>query len=245
MDSSVEAVAASLEALSQKYRGITHNLANANTVGYKRRFSTFTRALADQMSVDGDSATAQQTGVVGSTTIDFSPGALMRTGRRLDLALADKGFFVLQTPEATFYTRNGAFRTNRLGQLVDFENRIVAGKAGPITLPATVSPSQVEVSADGRVSAAGRFIGALDIADFEDPEALMPVGGCCFRAPEGVTPVETAKISVQQGFRESSNVEVVSELVDLISVTRMYEANLKAISKDDDRMKHILQVAMA
>ena len=245
MENSAQAVAASLEALTNKYRGITHNLANANTVGYKRRFSTFTRELAKQMDIGAETPAEGQASIVGSTSIDFTPGAAMQTGRSLDLALTGEGFFVVQSPEATLYTRNGSFRTNRLGQLVDFENRIVAGKAGPITIPATVSPSQVEVSSDGSISAGGKSIGTLRVVDFEDPEALKPVGGCCFSVSEDVAPDPVAKISVQQGFRESSNVEVVAELVELISVTRMYEANLKAIGKDDDRMEHILRVAMA
>lgn len=226
-----------LDALSQQYEGITNNIANSSVSGYKRRVVGFVHALEAQMSKAGGR-------VCEKTAIDFSQGAMKATERPLDLAINGDGFFVVESPDGVAYTRNGAFRLNDKGQLVDFADRTVAGKGGPITLPPDVSPSQVAVSDDGTISASGRIIGSLKIVDFADRSVLQPVGGNSFTVPANTATITPEKTGIVQGFQESSNVNVVEELVNLITVTRMYQANMKTVNSDDDRMKSLLQVAM-
>ncbi len=232
-------VAAALSALAHQYETIAHNLANANTAGFKRRLS----AAGDSASEPAATGTAPAT--AGTDFVDFSQGRLVHTGRSLDVALSGKGFLVLETDQGERYTRNGTFQTNARGQLVDTQGRSVAGGGGPLMIPPTVSPMQVTIAADGRVLAAGAEIGKLRIVEFEDPTVLRPVGGSAFEAPETAGPSPATETTVHQRFQEGSNVEAVGELVALIQVTRLYEANVKIAQAASDRGEDLMRVAMA
>ena len=234
--------ASSLEALGDQYRAIAHNLANVNTSGYKRLRNSFAQYLIDQLTSDETSPPAGE--ISNTTTVDFSQGPVTRTGRPLDLAIEGEGLFVLETPEGNLYTRDGTFHTNELGRLVDSLGRGVAGEGGPVTVPSTVPLTTVQVGRDGTISAAGQTLGKLRLVKFAADDELFPVGGGAYRAPDGATPAAADAASVHQGFQESSNVNAVEEMVGLITVTRLYEANLKAVSVQDETMKNILQVAL-
>jgi len=240
-------MAAALSTLTHQYETIAHNLANASTVGYKRRLTVF--ALPDGSAggaaPSGPAATGTAPTVTESNFVDFSQGALVHTGRPLDAALHGKGFFVLETDRGDRYTRNGIFRTNAQGRLVDAQGRMVAGEGGPLTIPPTVSPMQVEIAEDGRILAAGAEIGKLRVVEFEDPNVLDPVGDSAFEAPAGIRPDPAADTTVHQGFQEASNVKSVHELVALIQVARLYEANVKIVQAAGDRGKELIRVAMA
>ena len=135
---------------------------------------------------------------------------------------------------------------NSSGQLVDSNGRIVSGSAGAITVPAGVSLSQLSVGTDGSISANGAAIGKFTIADFgTDEDKLVPVGLNCFKMEdETIRPAVSANAQVRQGYQESSNVQIVDELVDMIMVTRLYEANMKLLSAKTEAGKSIMSVAM-
>ena len=152
---------------------------------------------------------------------------------------------MIETPDGPLYTRNGMFHLDPNGQIVDSGGRIVAGQAGPISIPPSVGPEQINISSDGSISAGGAAIGKFRLVDFEDNEnELIAVGFNCFQAPEGITPTEAEGLIVKQGFQEASNVRMVEELVDMIMVTRLYEANMKFASAELDTSKSIIGVAM-
>ena len=243
MDSSVQALSSTLDALTSRYRAVTHNLANANTAGFKKRRSMFAEALAHK------EAQAGRTGreIEATSVIDFTQGTAIQTGRPLDLCLTGEGFFTIETPAGRLYTRNGAFHVNANRQLVDSMGRVVAGSNGPIALPAGASPADVTCSREGRLSARGTALGQLRVTQFEKRQLLTPIGQGTFQAAEeaGASQAGAADFSIQQGFQEGSNVTMVEELVDLITVSRLYEANLKSVTKQDDRVDHLLRVAMA
>jgi len=240
MSDLTEASAASMKALTEQYRGIAHNLANASTGGYKRRISRFLQTLLKtEGPILGNLGTVQ-----GETVIDFTQGMLTRTDRPLDCALQGEGFFVIETPEGVLYTRNGSFHVNPQRQLVDLSGRIVAGQAGPITIPSNCPANKIQISTEGLVHAGGTEIGRLRLVEFEDTSVLVPVGSNCFIPPDGATPVTATETKVYQGFQEHSNLSVVGELVNLITVTRLYEANLKAIQTQDERVKQLLEIAI-
>lgn len=249
MDGSAGLVSSSMEALSKRYRAVTHNLANANTIGFKKRRSMFAQALAQkQAEISGPSRSATSGRIRETSIIDFTQGALIRTGRSLDVAISGEGMFVLETPGGDvphLYSRNGTFSVDKDRRIVDASGRMLMGGNGPITLPGGSSPAQLIISRDGKVSVGGEPIGTIRIVNFKDKRALVPVGRNCFAVSDDAEKSTPKDSSVQQGYREASNVSVVEELVDLITVTRLYEANLRSIGKQDDRMKHILQVAMA
>jgi flagellar basal body rod protein FlgG len=181
-----------------------------------------------------------------NSALDFSQGGVVETGRSLDLALYGKGFFVIETPEGPLYTRNGIFHSNSNGQVVNSDGKLVAGEAGPISIPNGVSHSQINVSSDGNISVGEAVIGKFRMVDFKDNERkLIPAGANCFQMPEeGIEPVTAEHIVVKQGYQEASNVKMVDELVDMIMVSRLYEANMKLISVNSEASSSIMNVAM-
>jgi flagellar basal-body rod protein FlgF len=243
MSGITEQVLPSIDALMQEFYIITNNLANVSTVGYKRRCNAFSRSLEAQGS-DWETYTP---GIIElDSAFDFSQGSIAQTGRGLDLALYGKGFFVIETPEGPLYTRNGMFHTSQTGQIVDAEGRTVAGEAGPIMIPAGVGLSQLNVAGDGSISAGGAAIGRFSIVDFgADEDKLVPAGANCYRmSDENIVPVAAQQIAVKQGYLESSNVKMVDELVDMIVVTRLYEANMALVSAQQETASSIMSVAM-
>jgi len=236
MDVSTQ-VSASLNALTREFDIIAHNLANVSTTGYKRRVHGFSQAMDSQGAGGGDG--------VSSEGFDFSQGHLVETGRTLDVALFGKGFFMIETPEGPLYTRHGVFRTNQNGQIVDSEGRVVAGANGPLAIPAGTNITDITVNQTGQISADGASLGQFRIVDFPDDEdQLICVGLSCFQAPENVKPVPTEEVTIRQGCQESSNVQMVDELVSMIMVTRTYEANVKLINVKKDTTNSVIGVAM-
>ena len=236
MGISIEATGSSVEALTRQYRVITHNLANANTAGFKRQIGSMSQ------STDGTSAAGE---IEDHISVNFDQGRLVHTGRPLDFALEGKNcFFVVETPQGPLYTRNGVFRANAQGQLVDAAGHMVSGESGPLVIPPDVGVTGLDVAKNGQISGAGQTIGKIKVVEFDDPTKLIPAGSVAFTAPEGLSPKPAANDAVNQRFQEASNVVAVEELVDLITISRLYEANFKTIGAQDDRMKSIIQVAM-
>ncbi|MBW7990123.1 MAG: flagellar hook basal-body protein [Planctomycetes bacterium] len=255
MSEIIDQVGTSLNALTQEFETITHNLANVSTAGYKRRCNTFSKSLEEQMTGLLGQMTGAETGTdtysPGSielySSLDFSQGNLTETGRQLDFAIHGKGFFVIETPNGPLYTRNGIFNRNQNGQIIDLQGRIVAGEGGPITIPSNVGISQVSVSNDGSINAGGTTIGKFQLVDFGDNEAkLVPTGNSCYRMPDkNIQPVAAENIIVKQGNQEVSNVKMIEELVDMIMVSRLYEANMKFIAARKEVASSITSAAMA
>jgi len=234
-------ITASINALTQEYYTIAHNLANVSTVGYKRRRNEFVQELA---GLEGKTSAEPSGEVTVVGVLDFSQGALQQTQRGLDVALSGKGFFVVETPTGPLYTRNGVFHTNQQGQLVDSEGRLIAGEAGPIVIPQGMGLSGLNISEYGGISAGGTTFGKFRLMDFgENEKDLVSVGTSCFQAPEGVNPVAAEEAVVKQGYRESSNVNAVEELVKLMAVTRLYESNMKILAAEQQNSSSILSVA--
>ena len=153
---------------------------------------------------------------------------------------------MIETPDGPLYTRNGTFHLNQNGQIVDFDGRTVAGEAGPISIPMGVTLSQLNVSSDGSISAGGTAIGKFRLVDFKDNEnKVVPAGTSCFRMPnKDIRPIAAEHIVVKQGYQELSNVKLIDELVDMIMVSRLYEANMKLVSAKKQTASSILNVAM-
>lgn len=236
-------VSSTINGLTREFELIAHNLANVSTPGFKRRYNDFSKSLIDQQSIvnNTDGETSQPI-----TAVDFRQGNFVETGRSLDMALCGKGFFVIETPQGPLYTRNGMFRLNENNQIVDLAGRIVAGQSGPISIPQTVGLSQIGVASDGTITGAGVSIGKIQLVDFQDNETkLVPVGLNCYQAPENIVPEEAENLIVKQGCQESSNVQMIEELVDMIMVTRLYEANMKILAKSGETTKNLLDVAMS
>jgi len=241
MSAITDQVSTSIDALTKEFNIIAHNLANVSTVGFKRRCNAFSQSL------DAQDPESYSPGTIDLNSVfDFSQGSIVETGRPLDCALHGKGFFVIETPEGPRYTRNGTFNANQNSQIVDSLGRIVAGQAGPITIPGNVGISQLNVSNDGTISAGETAIGKFRLVDFNDNEnQLIPTGDSCYRMPDvNIQPVEAENIIIKQGYQEASNVQIIDELVDMILVSRLYEANMKSITAEQQATGSLMSVAM-
>jgi len=239
MADSVAQIGASVDALERQFDIIAHNMANASTAGFKRRCNSFTEAIAAQSGPENPADEAPQ------GALDFSQGTLVQTDRSLDLALYGKGFFAIESPEGPLYTRHGIFQTNANGQIVDTAGRMVAGTAGPLLVPPDADLSAICVDGEGRVTAGNAALGQLRIVEFGDQESrLLPVGRNCFVAPADVLPQDATAVTVRQGYEEASNVKLIDELVNMIMVSRLYEANMKLLTVNREASNSAISVAM-
>jgi flagellar basal-body rod protein FlgF len=241
MSAITEQVSTSIDALTKEFDIIAHNLANVSTVGFKRRCNAFSKALEAQNPESYSPGTIEL-----NSAFDFSQGSVVETERTLDFALHGRGFFVIETPEGPLYTRNGTFSTNQNGQIVDSQGRIVAGQAGPITIPGTIGISELNVSNDGTISAGAIALGKFRLVDFNENEnKLVPTGDSCYLMPdENIQPTEATNIIVKQGYQEASNVQIIDELVDMILVSRLYEANMNSITAEKQASSSLMSAAM-
>lgn len=229
----------SISDLTREFETITHNLSNAGTVGFKRKSNAFTLSLDPQIEYSPGS-------VNPDSPWDFSQGDMVETGRPLDVAIFGKGFFVIETPDGPLYTRNGMFSTDSYGQIVDSMGRLVAGQNGPITIPSNISNLQLHISGDGTISSGTTEVGRFKVVDFAENEGkLVPAGNSCYHMPDvDAEALDAERMVVKQKFQEASNVKVVEELVDMIFVSRLYQANMKSITSQQEASASLMSLAM-
>jgi len=246
-----------LDAQQTRMMVVSNNLANVNTTGFKRGRVNFEDLLYQNERQPGG-ATSQQTqlpsglttgtGVrVVSTEKSFDQGTMQQTGNALDVAVNGRGFFQVLMPDGTTaYTRDGSFQLNSQGQLVT-----ASGYAVQPGIQIPNAAQSVTVGTDGTVSvqvagqAAPVQVGTLTLSDFINPAGLQARGenlyvetGSSGPAQQS-TPGLSGMGTIQQGSLESSNVNVVEELVSMIETQRAYEMNAKAISTTDQMLGHL------
>ena len=233
---------------------ISNNMANSNTVGYKDEkvaSQAFDQVLGIKIR-DGSQAYHNERigqlslGVkIGETYTDYSQGSIRQTGGTYDLALSGSGFFTVSVTDKagevhTRYTRDGRFRLTKDGLLVDADGNPVQGENGDIVIDP--SSRSVAIAGTGQIMADGKFIDTLKIVDFEDYDYLNKYGDTMYEPVEGAT-FKDAAAEIIQGYTEQSNVNVVREMVDMITITRAYEANQKVIRSYDAMLdKSVSQV---
>ncbi len=227
---------------------IANNLANSATVGYKEDNVTnqsfdnlLTLKIRDESEAYNDRPIGQMSlGVkLGEVYTSYNQGSLRQTDNTYDLALEGKGFFTLSVTdragnESIKYTRNGSFTMTKDGHIVDADGNHLMGEAGEIMVP--TDAAEVKVDETGGIYADGVYIDNLLLTDFEDYDYLTKTGDTMYQAINGATEIP-AGASVRQGFTEQSNVNVVSEMVEMITVTRAYEANQKVIKSVDQTLE--------
>ncbi len=231
---------------------IAHNLANANTVGFKTRRAQF-QDLMYQTVVQPGAASGQQTVVptglqlglgtrAASNEIIFTQGDFSQTSNPLDLVIQGRGFFQVRKPTGELaYTRAGQFHLDRDGNMVTSDGNALEPQ---ITIPAAAQ--QISIGLDGTVSytqpgqTAAQQAGQIQLANFQNPAGLNSLGGSLY-APTDASGEPTVGIpggqeglgTVMQGYVEQSNVSVVDEFINLIVAQRGYEANSKVVQAAD------------
>ena len=183
MDSGYYAACAGFAAQSQALELVANNLANLGTAGYRGQQATFRSLLTGSGMVAWNplNAVVNDFGVLNGSRIDLASGSLTATGDPLDLAVAGKGFFAVQSAQGVLYTRNGGFHRTSDGLLVSSEGDAVLGEQGPISLP----NGAVAVSSDGTVSVDGAVVAKLQIAEFAPNTPLAAAGNALYSAPAG------------------------------------------------------------
>ena len=259
MPSALNIAQTGLDAQQTRLSVISHNLANVATTGFKKSRAVFEDLLYETITQPGANSSQNTelpsglmmgTGVrtVSSTKI-FTQGTLSQTDNALDIAIQGRGFLQILMPDgATAYTRDGSLSMNSQGQLVT--------SSGYEVDPGITIPNEtltVTIAPDGTVSAltaganAPTQIGAVQLADFINPQGLQPIGQNLFKEtvssgnPQAGNPGLNGLGTLIQGSVESSNVNVVEELVDMIETQRAYEMNSKAIQTVDEMLQFVSQ----
>lgn len=254
-DSSYSAV---FGALTQQHRldVIANNLANVNTTGFKsdklafrdtfRRYAhdllNPNQTVNEQVPWPRGYVLAQPR--IAERVIDLSQGGLKSTGNPLDLAIAGDAFFQVQNANGQFLTRQGVFHRSADGYIVDGHGNQLLGEGGPIQIPETGS---ILIGGNGAVLVDGELIDTISLVSVADPKALEKMGNSLLRVrPDADVQAQPAEdASVEQGFLESANVEVVTEMVNMIEALRAFEAYQKMISGSFEQDKKAINEVAA
>ncbi len=234
----------------QRMDTLTNNLANSDTVGFKKEGLTsqsFDSVFVDKIK-DGSEAyhygrrigTANPGVKIGESYVDWSEGAFEVTDNEVDFAIGGKGFFTIEfTNKAgetkTMYTRDGNFQVTTDGYLVTTDGDYVLGKgAGGQGQRIKLDPTQnFRVDTEGYIYQNDQVVGQMQLTDFADYNYLEHYGENYYYPVEGAELQDATGAKIFQGYLESSNVGIVSEMVEMISVSRQYEANQKIIQTYD------------
>lgn len=241
MNASLYQSAAALQTNARWQEVISENLSASVIPGFKKQELAFSEVQAGVMATSGALGSSRRLSIPSATaTNNFSAGELRSSGNKTDFALEGSGFFEVQLPNGTqAYTRDGEFKLNGQGQLVTKEGYTVMGEGGPIQFnPQSSDP--IEVASTGEISQGDENRGKLKIADFGNPELLTTAGAGYFVARNpGLVP-QPSNATVRQGYLESGNTSAVTEMVNLISSLRMFEANQRALQKQDERLGRLI-----
>lgn len=225
---------------------ITNNLANSSTTGYKKEGVSsvaFDEVLAVKIKDSSEAYLNKPLGhmsmgtKIGETYTDYSQGSFRVTDNDYDLALDGKGFFSISFTNkagetSTKYTRDGSFTLTKEGFLVTKDGDFVLGNNGPVQID---TQQATTIDENGNIYQNGQLLDTLNIVDFADYNYLEKYGENLYDLVEGGT-LQEADARVQQGTLEMSNMNIVSEMVEMISITRNFESNQKMIQTIDDSL---------
>jgi flagellar basal-body rod protein FlgF len=227
MDSLSTIAASGMTSRMQSLDMLANNISNAETGGYKTDREFYSLYTSPE-AMSGDAQDPATLPMIEKSYTDFSQGSMHVTSNPLDLALQGQGFFAVNTPAGTSYTRNGAFQLSSTGTLVTSDGFSVLDPSGK---PIQLSPSvPIQVTGDGTITQGGQTAGHLALWSFADPGNLVKQGNTMFqKADPNVAPTPSTA-QVQQGKLESSNVGTSESAVRLVSVMRSFEMLQKAVN---------------
>jgi len=255
MIKSLNTAATGMAAQQTNMDTIANNIANTSTTGFKKTRAEFEDLLYQNVKDPGAatglnavSPTGVQVGLgvkTGATNRDFSMGSIRTTAREMDLSINGKGFFQILRPDGTMaYTRNGEFHRLADGRLVDHNGNALQPE---ITVPQ--ESISVKINPQGEVEAImnneepPQLLGQIELATFVNPTGLKAIGGNLFVATAASgdaqvgNPNQGAFGAISQGELETSNVNIVEEMVNMITTQRAYETNSKVIQASDQMLQ--------
>ncbi len=259
MISALKAAASGMEAQQAQIESISNNLANVNTNGYKKSRAEFQDLLYETLQEPGANTSATTQSPVGiqrgmgvrisGTQRNFEMGNPVHTNRDLDMMIKGDGFFVVQLPNGdSAYRRDGSFYKSATGRIETIDGYALQPE---ITLPS--GAVKIEISEDGTVTGINNDnsksqLGQIQIATFVNNGGLKAIGKNLYSAtdasgaPNVVAPGENLSGSLLHRHVESSNVEIVREMTDMISAQRAFEMNSKVIQTVDQMLQHTVNI---
>ena len=245
MDRLVYTATAGAKSLLDRQAVVANNIANVSTPGFRADISVY-RAIP----VDGQGMPTRTSMLESSPGTDFSSGPLIDTGRALDIAITGKGWMAVEGADGTeAYTRSGSFQIGPDGALMTKGGQNVLGDGGPIALPPDTS---ISIGRDGTISAipkqppltAVTVVGRIKLVDPDEAQLGKGPDGL-FRLKDGSTADASDAVSVTAGALEGSNVNPASAMVDMISLARQFELQMKAIAHGEENDKQATQLLTA
>lgn len=230
--------ATSMQVQMNRMDVITNNMANSDTIGYKKDTmvqESFSDKLTKRIDELGQTNIGKMKVGVGTSKVvtDFEQGNLKQSNGQLDIAIEGKGFLAVNTARGERYTRMGDLTLNAEGYLLDANGDLVLDENNnSIIIPQTGS---INISTNGTINVGGEQIAKLKLVNFEDLHYLEKEGEGLYKTLDGAKMTNFTG-SVRQGFVEGSNVNIVKEMVNMISLNRNYEANQKVIQTHDSLM---------
>lgn len=221
----------------KKQEVVANNIANAGTAGYKKDVM-FSRELSKAERKITPRENDWQTTLDSRIKIDYGLGVFDKTENPLDLAIEGDGFFTLQASDGTTaLTRSGAFVIDADGYLSMADGYRLVGEGGPIQ----VGSGTLSVGQNGEVQVNGLSAGRVTVKTVADVTALERLGGSLFAVPEGQELIDPLQATIRQGYQETSNVDVIQEMVDMMVAFRTYESNARALQTQDASLNHLFQ----
>jgi len=220
---------------------VANNLANTNTTGYRGErllFAQYLTPKAGNPGIGGDGA--QKLAFVEGigTYRDTRPGQAIKTDAPLDMMIHGNAYFVVETPVGPRYTRDGNFRLDNTGRIVNTEGFALLDRNNrPITVNAN-EPS-IEITKQGDVINGTNNVGRVQLVSFVDDQALTRLGGGLYASTQDPVPAD-ARAEIHQGILEGSNVVSVTELTQMLDITRRYESAQRIIDSEHDRARRAI-----
>jgi flagellar basal-body rod protein FlgG len=234
--------------LTNSYRQdvISNNLANAETVGFKKNVAMFQQRLTEAQAQRNPNASSSLLENIGGgllcapTQVDTTQGELETTGNKLDVAITGDGYFGVQDANGMKLTRNGSFSLDRKGNLIlsNTGNMVLDQDRKPITLDPT-QRNQIEIGSDGQITVAAKPVAKLGLFSVPDQQGLKKQGGTLmsYSDPNKITP---SKATVVGGALERANVDPATELSVLMDAQRQLEANANMIRYQDSTLQKLV-----
>lgn len=214
---------------------VAHNIANANTPGYRAERMVFREFLAEPAAGE-EVSFVQDVGLAR----DLSEGPLTATGNTFDVALNGAGYFSIESPLGERYTRHGRFQLDANGQLVTQTGDPVLGANGPIAVPTDGGP--VTIASDGTMSNDNGIFGKLRVVTFEDEQRLQKSANSLYSTPQDMPPQPVATPGMTQGMLEGSNVRAILEMTRMIGVQRTHDSVARFLQQEDERQKKMVEI---
>ena len=237
-DKILEVGAAGIEGADAKVKALMNNMVNSETPGY-RKSDVVIKSFPTYLE-EAQRRSSTQVPQIERSYYNQTPGTLLRTGNKTDLAIGGEGFFVIETPQGEEYTRDGRFTLDQEGRLVTASgNYAVLGLGGPII----INPGdEVEFSGDGRIRVKGVEVNTIKIVKFEDMSVLSPVTGSIFKAGTEARIETNQTPRIVSGYVEASNVNIIEEMMNLIYLSRVYGIDSKIVSNREAMMSRAIEM---